>query len=75
MLSRERAQEPGGKGVVTLTLALEIGERVRCSPTACDPADFVRFSEDEAENRRILREEWVSRSGCALFCWSADGAV
>ena len=57
-LSRERVLELERRGVVSVMLALESGETVRVfSNGMVDAAEFLHFSDDEAENRRILREE------------------
>ncbi|MBQ6374293.1 MAG: DNA-directed RNA polymerase subunit beta, partial [Clostridia bacterium] len=58
VLTRERVRELEHKGVMSVMLALESGETVRVFTNGMvDPADFLHFSDDEAENRRILRDE------------------
>ena len=58
VLTRERVQELEHKGVNAVVLTMENGETVRVfSNGMVDPADFLHFADDPAENRRILREE------------------
>ena len=58
VLTGERVRELEKKGVLSVMLSLESGETVRVFTNGMvDAADFLHFSDDEAENRRILREE------------------
>ena len=58
LVTPEKADELVRRGVVTVDLEMEDGSVVRVfSNGMVDAADFVKFSEDEEENRRILREE------------------
>ncbi len=58
VLTRELVRELEKKGVMSVMLALESGETVRVFTNGMvDAAEFLHFSDDEAENRRILREE------------------
>ena len=57
-LSRERVRELEKKGVNAVRLTVGENETVRVfSNGMVDAADFVRFSDDDAENRRIIKEE------------------
>ena len=57
-LSRERVRELEKKGVNAVRITVGENETVRVfSNGMVDAADFVRFSDDDAENRRIIREE------------------
>ncbi len=58
VLSREKTRELEKRGVVDVTLKMDDNETVRVFTNGMvDAADFVHFSDDDAENRRILREE------------------
>ena len=57
-LSRERVRELEKKGVNAVRITVGENETVRVfSNGMVDAADFVRFSDDDAENRRIIKEE------------------
>ena len=57
-LTRERVRELEKKGVNAVRLTVGENETVRVfSNGMVDAADFVRFSDDDAENRRIIKEE------------------
>ena len=57
-LSRERVRDLEKKGVNAVRLTVGENETVRVfSNGMVDAADFVRFSDDDAENRRIIKEE------------------
>ena len=57
-LSRERVRELEKKGVNAVRLTVGENETVRVfSNGMVDAADFVHFSDDDAENRRIIKEE------------------
>ena len=57
-LSRERVRELEKKGVNVVRITVGENETVRVfSNGMVDAADFVRFSDDDAENRRIIKEE------------------
>ena len=57
-LTRERVRELEKKGVNAVRLTVGENETVRVfSNGMVDAADFVRFSDDDAENRRIVKEE------------------
>ena len=57
-LSRERVCELEKKGVNAVRITVGENETVRVfSNGMVDAADFVRFSDDDAENRRIIKEE------------------
>ena len=57
-LTRERVRELEKKGVNAVRLTVGENETVRVfSNGMVDTADFVRFSDDDAENRRIIKEE------------------
>ena len=57
-LSRERVRELEKKGVNAVRITVGENESVRVfSNGMVDAADFVRFSDDDAENRRIIKEE------------------
>ena len=57
-LSRERVRELEKKGVNAVCLTVGENETVRVfSNGMVDAADFVHFSDDDAENRRIIKEE------------------
>ena len=57
-LSRERVRELEKKGVNAVRITVGENETVRVfSNGMVDAADFVRFSDDDAENRRIVKEE------------------
>ena len=57
-LTRERVRELEKKGVNAVRLTVSENETVRVfSNGMVDAADFVRFSDDDAENRRIIKEE------------------
>ena len=55
-LSRERVRELEKKGVNAVRITVGENETVRVFSNV-DAADFVRFSDDDAENRRIIKEE------------------
>ena len=58
ILTPELTRELERKGVNSVMLALESGETVRVFTNGMvDAADFLHFSDDEAENRRILKQE------------------
>jgi len=58
VLSRELTRDLERRGVTSVMLSLESGETVRVFTNGMvDAADFLHFSDDEAENRRILRDE------------------
>ena len=58
VLTKELTMELERRGVSSVMLSLDNGETVRVfSNGMVDAAEFVKFSDDEAENRRILREE------------------
>ena len=57
-LTRERVRELEKKGVNAVRITVGENETVRVfSNGMVDAADFVRFSDDDAENRRIIKEE------------------
>ena len=57
-LTRERVRELEKKGVNAVRLTVGENETVRVfSNGMVDAADFVHFSDDDAENRRIIKEE------------------
>ena len=57
-LSRERVRDLEKKGVNAVRITVGENETVRVfSNGMVDAADFVRFSDDDAENRRIIKEE------------------
>ena len=57
-LSRERVRELEKKGVNAVRITVGENETVRVfSNGMVDAADFVHFSDDDAENRRIIKEE------------------
>ena len=57
-LTRERVRELEKKGVNAVRLTVGENETVRVfSNGMVDAADFVRFSDDDAENRRIIKEK------------------
>ena len=57
-LTRERVRELEKKGVNAVRITVGENETVRVfSNGMVDAADFVHFSDDDAENRRIIREE------------------
>ena len=57
-LSRERVRELEKKGVNAVRITVGENETVRVfSNGMVNAADFVRFSDDDAENRRIIKEE------------------
>ncbi len=57
-LSRERVRELEKKGVNAVRITVGENETVRVfSNGMVDAANFVRFSDDDAENRRIIKEE------------------
>ena len=57
-LSRERVRELEKKGVNAVRITVGENETVRVfSNGMVDAADFVHFSDDNAENRRIIKEE------------------
>ena len=57
-LSRERVRELEKKGVNAVRITVGENETARVfSNGMVDAADFVRFSDDDAENRRIIKEE------------------
>ena len=57
-LTRERVRELEKKGVNAVRITVGENETVRVfSNGMVDAADFVRFSDDDAENRRIVKEE------------------
>ena len=57
-LSCERVRELEKKGVNAVRITVGENETVRVfSNGMVDAADFVRFSDDDAENRRIIKEE------------------
>ena len=57
-LTRELVRELEKKGVNAVRITVGENETVRVfSNGMVDAADFVRFSDDDAENRRIIREE------------------
>ena len=57
-LSRERVRELEKKGVNAVRITVGENETVRVfSNGMVDAADFVRFSDDDAENRRVIKEE------------------
>ena len=57
-LTRERVRELEKKGVNAVRITVGENETVRLfSNGMVDAADFVRFSDDDAENRRIIKEE------------------
>ena len=57
-LSRERVRDVEKKGVNAVRITVGENETVRVfSNGMVDAADFVRFSDDDAENRRIIKEE------------------
>ncbi len=57
-LTRESVRNLEHKGVNSLMLALEGGETVRVFTNGMvDAADFLHFSDDAEENRRILKED------------------
>ena len=58
LVTREMADEFSRRGVVVVVLNSENHQNIRVfSNGMVDAADFVRFSDDPEENRRILREE------------------
>ena len=57
-LTRERVRELEKKGVNAVRITVGENETVRVfSNGMVDAADFVHFSDDDAENRRIIKEE------------------
>ena len=57
-LTRKRVRELEKKGVNAVRITVGENETVRVfSNGMVDAADFVRFSDDDAENRRIIKEE------------------
>ena len=57
-LTRERVRELEKKGVNAVRITVGENETVRVfSNGMVDAADFVHFSEDDTENRRIIKEE------------------
>ena len=57
-LTRERVRELEAKGVNSVRLTVGENETVRVfSNGMVDAANFVHFSDDDAENRRIIKEE------------------
>ena len=57
-LTRERIRELEKKGVNAVRITVGENETVRVfSNGMVDAADFVHFSDDDAENRRIIKEE------------------
>ena len=57
-LTRERVRELEKKGVNAVRITVGENETVRVfSNGMVDATDFVRFSDDDAENRRIIKEE------------------
>ena len=57
-LTRDRVRELEKKGVNAVRITVGENETVRVfSNGMVDAADFVRFSDDDAENRRIIKEE------------------
>ena len=57
-LTRERVRELEKKGVNAVRITVGENETVRVfSNGMVDAADFVLFSDDDAENRRIIKEE------------------
>ena len=57
-LTRERVRELEKRGVNAVRITVGENETVRVfSNGMVDAADFVRFSDDDAENRRIIKEE------------------
>ena len=57
VLTRDKAKLIDDAGVISVILNVE-GKNVRVfSNGMVDAADFVRFSDDDAENRRIIKEE------------------
>ena len=57
-LTRERVRELEKKGVNAVRITVGENETVRVfSNGMVDAADFVRFSDDDAENSRIIKEE------------------
>ena len=57
-LTRERVRELEKKGVNAVRITVGENETVRVFSTGMvDAADFVHFSDDDAENRRIIKEE------------------
>ncbi len=58
VLSRELTRTLESKGVTSVMLSLDNGDTVRVFTNGMvDPADFVRFSDDDEENRRIIKED------------------
>ena len=58
VLTRERVRELEAKGVNSVRLAVGENETVRVfSNGMVDAANFVHFSDDDEENRRIIKEE------------------
>ncbi len=68
LLTREKVRLLEDRGVVSVTLAMENGETVKVFTNGMvDPACFLHFAEDEAENRRIIREELGLREKVRLI--------
>ena len=58
VITREKAKELDDHGVVVVDLVVNENETVRVfSNGMVDAADFVHFSDDDEENRRIIKED------------------